>query len=83
MKKGKLVTATIADIHIGKKSADFVEMTCTEVIGEIKELMNDSTHIDVVKISEKRVNKRVAQAMQAVVFNLNTMHSRAGKLVAL
>lgn len=63
--------------------ADFVEMTCTEVIGEIKELMNDSTHIDVVKISEKRVNKRVAQAMQAVVFNLNTMHSRAGKLVAL
>lgn len=63
--------------------ADFVEMTCTEVIEEIKELITDTTNVDAVKISEKRVNKRVAQAMQAVVFNLNTMHSRAGKLVAL
>lgn len=32
---------------------------------------------------EEKVDEQVHQAMQAVVYNLNTMHSRAGKLIAV
>lgn len=84
-----LLQSTQNDMFGGQSHVDFdnamakyVEMTCNEVIEEIKELVDGSDKSsDTIKILEKRVNKRVSQAMQAVVFNLNTMHSRAGSQV--
>lgn len=37
----------------------------------------------VEKLVEKRVRESVAQAMQVVVCNLNSMHSRAGQMWAV
>ena len=57
----------------------FVEPTRKEVKKELEELGIDSDRID--SIVEKKVEDRIRQAMQGVVFNLNTMHSRAGSQV--
>jgi len=35
------------------------------------------------EIIENVIEKRIRQAMQAMVYNLNTMHSRAGSQVSL
>ena len=57
----------------------FVEPTRQDVRKELKELgIEDEKLEDLV---EKKLNKRIHQAMQGIVFNLNTMHSRAGSQV--
>ncbi|MGG7144035.1 anaerobic ribonucleoside triphosphate reductase [Clostridium nigeriense] len=57
----------------------FVEPTRQEIIDELEELGVDNDKIEV--LAEKRLKKRVHQAMQGIVYNLNTMHSRAGSQV--
>lgn len=57
----------------------FIEPTRQEIIDELEELGVDNDKIEV--LAEKRLKKRVHQAMQGVVYNLNTMHSRAGSQV--
>ena len=57
----------------------FVEPTRQEVRKELEELGVDGERLD--ELVEKKLNKRIHQAMQGIVFNLNTMHSRAGSQV--
>ena len=57
----------------------FVEPTRQEVRRELEELGVDKERLD--ELVEKKINKRIHQAMQGIVFNLNTMHSRAGSQV--
>lgn len=58
--------------------ADIVELTRKKIISTIKEIGGDVTN---KKIIENILEKRIRQAMQAVIYNLNTMHSRAGSQV--
>ncbi|KYH34135.1 anaerobic ribonucleoside-triphosphate reductase [Clostridium tepidiprofundi DSM 19306] len=57
----------------------FVELTRNEIREEYKEIIGDDDKLD--ELVEKKLEKIVHQAMQAIVFNLNTMHSRAGSQV--
>ncbi|MDV4150199.1 anaerobic ribonucleoside-triphosphate reductase [Clostridium sp. AL.422] len=57
----------------------FVEPTRKEIREELEELGIDKDKIEV--ITEERLKNRVNQAMQGIVYNLNTMHSRAGSQV--
>lgn len=57
----------------------FVEPTRQEIISELKELGISEEKI--YELAEDKLRKRVHQAMQGVVYNLNTMHSRAGSQV--
>lgn len=57
----------------------FIELTRKEIKDELIELGIDSERIEA--ITEKRLKERVHQAMQGIVYNLNTMHSRAGSQV--
>ncbi len=57
----------------------FVEPTRQEIKYELKELGLSDEKIS--EVLEEKVKKRVHQAMQGVVYNLNTMHSRAGSQV--
>ena len=59
--------------------SEFVEPTRQEIITEFKELDVPEEKFD--DLVEKRLHSRVHQAMQGVVYNLNTMHSRAGSQV--
>lgn len=54
--------------------APFVKITYDKILAELKEMKAK----DAVKIAKSQLVKRVSQAMQAVVYNLNTMHSRGG-----
>ena len=58
--------------------ADVVELTRKKIINTIKEIGGDITN---KKMIENILEKRIRQAMQAVIYNLNTMHSRAGSQV--
>lgn len=57
----------------------FIEPTREEIRNELLELGIDKNKID--ELIEVKLRKRVHQAMQGVVYNLNTMHSRAGSQV--
>ena len=59
--------------------AIFIEPTREEIREELLELGIDKKRLD--ELVEKKLRKRVHQAMQGVVYNLNTMHSRAGSQV--
>lgn len=61
--------------------ADFVEPTREEIIALVNSInpKNEACHIEYE--SECLLEKEVRQAMQAVVYNLNTMHCRAGSQV--
>ncbi len=59
--------------------SDYIEPTRQEIIKEYKLLKVDSKVFD--EMVENKLYKRIGQAMQAIVFNLNTMHSRAGSQV--
>ena len=54
----------------------FIEPTRQEIRKELRELEIDENKIE--ELVEKRLIKKVHQAMQGIVYNLNTMHSRAG-----
>lgn len=57
----------------------FIEPTRQEIKEELQELGVDKDKIEI--IAEERLKNRVHQAMQGIVYNLNTMHSRAGSQV--
>lgn len=61
--------------------ADFVQPTRVEIREEYLELGIDGEKLD--QLVEKKLKERVHQAMQGVVYNLNTMHSRAGQMWAV
>ncbi len=81
-----LLQSTQNDMFGGQSHPDFdndlgifVEPTRKEVMEELKELGLSQEKID--EVLEAKVNKKIHQAMQGVVYNLNTMHSRAGSQV--
>ncbi|GMO13354.1 MAG: anaerobic ribonucleoside triphosphate reductase [Mycoplasmoidaceae bacterium] len=59
--------------------APFVKNTRTEIIKQLKELKVPAKEI--AATAERILVKRVSQSMQKVIYNLNTMHSRAGAQV--
>ncbi|OPJ61283.1 anaerobic ribonucleoside-triphosphate reductase [Clostridium oryzae] len=59
--------------------AAFVEPTRQEIRAEIEELGVPKNLIE--SMVEKKLRKTISQAMQGIVYNLNTMHSRAGSQV--
>ncbi|MEG1002485.1 MAG: anaerobic ribonucleoside-triphosphate reductase [Clostridium sp.] len=81
-----LLQSTQNDMFGGQSHPDFdndmgvfVEPTRQEIIKELIKLEVPSEKVE--KIAEERLRERVHQAMQGVVYNLNTMHSRAGSQV--
>lgn len=81
-----LLQSTQNDMFGGQSHPDFdndmgifIEPTRQEIIKELKELGVDEEKIQ--EVVEKKLRARVRQAMQGVVYNLNTMHSRAGSQV--
>ena len=67
--------------------AEYVELTRKEILNELYDnakslgLHINKDNTGLVKRAEEILNKRVHQAMQGIVYNLNTMHSRAGSQV--
>lgn len=59
--------------------AIFVNPTRDEIRIELEELGVDKDKIET--LVKKKLEKKVRQAMQGIVYNLNTMHSRAGSQV--
>ena len=59
--------------------AQFIEPTRNEIREELLELGMEEKRLD--DLVEKKLRSRIHQAMQGVVYNLNTMHSRAGSQV--
>jgi ribonucleoside-triphosphate reductase (formate) len=81
-----LLQSTQNDMFGGQSHPDFdndmgifVEPTRQEIRKELEEMDIEEHKIEAVL--EKRLRKTVAQAMQGIVYNLNTMHSRAGSQV--
>ena len=81
-----LLQSTQNDMFGGQSHPDFdidmgiyVDMTRQEIYKELEELnINEEERATLV---EKLIIKKVRQSMQGVVYNLNTMHSRAGSQV--
>lgn len=59
--------------------AEFVEPTRQEIREEFIALGIEETRLE--ELVEKKLRKTISQAMQGIVYNLNTMHSRAGSQV--
>ena len=59
--------------------AQFIEPTREEIRKELKSYGIEGEKLE--SLIEEKLNDRVHQAMQGVVYNLNTMHSRAGSQV--
>lgn len=81
-----LLQSTQNDMFGGQSHPDFdndmaifIEPTRQEIREELEELEVPNNKIE--ELVEKKLKKRVHQAMQGVVYNLNTMHSRAGSQV--
>ena len=81
-----LLQSTQNDMFGGQSHPDFdndlgifVNPTREEIRKELEELEISEEKIEA--LLEKKVRKKVQQAMQGVVYNLNTMHSRAGSQV--
>lgn len=81
-----LLQSSQNDMFGGQSHADFdndlavfIEPTRKEIRNELIELGIDDKKIEA--ITEKKLKDRVHQAMQGIVYNLNTMHSRAGSQV--
>ncbi|MFL0266615.1 anaerobic ribonucleoside triphosphate reductase [Candidatus Clostridium radicumherbarum] len=81
-----LLQSTQNDMFGGQSHPDFdndmgvfVEPTRTEIREELIELGLEGKALD--EAVEKKLNKTIHQAMQGIVYNLNTMHSRAGSQV--
>ncbi|SMC26482.1 ribonucleoside-triphosphate reductase class III catalytic subunit [Clostridium acidisoli DSM 12555] len=58
---------------------EFVEPTRQQIRNELLEMSVDESKIE--ELVEKKVIRAIQQAMQGIVYNLNTMHSRAGSQV--
>ena len=81
-----LLQSTQNDMFGGQSHPDFdndlgifVEPTRKEIRVELEELGVSKERID--ELVEVKLKAKVHQAMQGVVYNLNTMHSRAGSQV--
>ncbi|MDO5516949.1 MAG: anaerobic ribonucleoside triphosphate reductase [Clostridium sp.] len=81
-----LLQSTQNDMFGGQSHPDFdndmavfIEPTRQEIREELEELGISQDKIE--SLVEERLVKRTHQAMQGVVYNLNTMHSRAGSQV--
>ena len=81
-----LLQSTQNDMFGGQSHPDFdndlgvfVEPTRQEIRDEFISLGVDESKIE--SLVEERLVKRIRQSMQGVVYNLNTMHSRAGSQV--
>lgn len=81
-----LLQSTQNDMFGGQSHPDFdndmamfVEPTREEIRKELEELGLEGEKLQ--SFTEKKLKERVHQAMQGVVYNLNTMHSRAGSQV--
>ncbi|GAA0125546.1 anaerobic ribonucleoside-triphosphate reductase [Clostridium sp. ATCC 25772] len=81
-----LLQSTQNDMFGGQSHPDFdndlsvfVEPTREELRKEFEELGIPKENIEVAV--EKKVNRMIEQSMQGIVYNLNTMHSRAGSQV--
>lgn len=66
--------------------AEFVGMTRKEIEKELQEILKMSDGVmddpeDFNDLVEKKLEKILHQSMQGIVYNLNTMHSRAGSQV--
>lgn len=59
--------------------AVFVQPTKDEIIKGLKEFSLEEDKIK--QLSEKKLRRSIEQAMQGMIYNLNTMHSRAGSQV--
>ena len=59
--------------------AVFVEPTRKEILKDLKEIGVEDEKIK--DICKKKLRRSVEQAMQGIIYNLNTMHSRAGSQV--
>lgn len=59
--------------------AAFVEPTRLEIKKELIELGIEGQRLE--ELTETKLRKNIGQAMQGIVYNLNTMHSRAGSQV--
>jgi ribonucleoside-triphosphate reductase len=81
-----LLQSTQNDMFGGQSHPDFdndmgvfVEPTRLEIRKELEEL--GLTEEQITSQIDKKLRKTIAQAMQGIVYNLNTMHSRAGSQV--
>ncbi|MBZ9632884.1 anaerobic ribonucleoside-triphosphate reductase [Clostridium sp. FP1] len=59
--------------------AAFIEYTRQEIRQEIRDLGVDENKINA--FAERKLRRAIEQSMQGIVYNLNTMHSRAGSQV--
>lgn len=81
-----LLQSTQNDMFGGQSHPDFdndmgafVEPTRQEIKNEFLDMGLEENQIK--ELVEKRLRKSIKQAMQGIVYNLNTMHSRAGSQV--
>lgn len=81
-----LLQSTQNDMFGGQSHPDFdndmgifVEPTRQEIRKELREIGLEESKIEAQV--EKRLRRSIEQAMQGIVYNLNTMHSRAGSQV--
>lgn len=81
-----LLQSTQNDMFGGQSHPDFdndmgvfVNPTRKEIIKELTELGIEDEKIE--EITEKKLRRCIEQSMQGIVYNLNTMHSRAGSQV--
>lgn len=81
-----LLQATQNDMFGGQSHPDFdndmgyfVEITREEIRNELKDYGIEEEKIN--DLAEKKLERVVRQSMQGIVYNLNTMHSRAGSQV--
>lgn len=81
-----LLQSTQNDMFGGQSHPDFdndmgifIEPTRQEIRSGLEELGVEGERLE--ELTEERLRKKVHQAMQGVVYNLNTMHSRAGSQV--
>lgn len=81
-----LLQSTQNDMFGGQSHPDFdndmavfVEPTRQEIRKELEDLGLSEEKIN--ELVENRLHKNMSQAMQGIVYNLNTMHSRAGSQV--
>ena len=61
--------------------APFVESTRQEIYSELMNIETNNSEGNMISRVMQKVKKSVHQAMQGVVYNLNTMHCRAGSQV--
>ncbi|GAA0728528.1 anaerobic ribonucleoside triphosphate reductase [Clostridium malenominatum] len=81
-----LLQSTQNDMFGGQSHPDFdndmaifIEPTRVDIRREYREVGLEESMIE--QLVEKRLRKSISQAMQGIVYNLNTMHSRAGSQV--